>query len=604
MITITSGLAKALETCLGASTKSGAKHSAIIVTRRAMRAVLSREPAGADILRTMVSKLTNETGSGFRNAPFLGVVCGVTARQSKRKPTMDELKVKVFQFYAKEIVGSRVAVPAHIANGLQDLFISYATEEDLQKEVWPALEKSILRSPEVVLNGVMVPLSSSVPQHIELSEVFFSRFCKPLLSNVKSTNAAIRKGATESFIALVSRCKDESWLSKTAEEVIAPLRTMKITNAEQRVLQTQILRAIPCFTTTSQHILTGLSAVFTRESSEVALESGIKAFCHHLAYLVSSDVAVNKEQYTSITRGCDDKRIAFRKLWLINIGELIWNCNLNSLPAESTFIQGCLKPVMARCRTSFDEISANPLPSVQTGAITIAYVLTALSCQKLCDKKWEELGVPVATQNILSQTLLVSPKPSALLNPKVFTKLVTIEDFKWNIRALSAISEPAVKSEPSIKDAWAQAFLYVICSQHTPPSVRQEAVQALTQCYLRNPSAIAKAVTNATWKWLYSIEIADKESAAMSSGTDNSKLSLVIKAITPFSSEFKSDSETNKQVLHSQLIELLVLCRSELIPRAHWIDLTLKTGADPGQLVQENPTGCLNQILLATEVSI
>ena len=53
--------------------------------------------------------------------------------------------------------------------------------------------------------------------------------------------------------------------------------------------------------------------------------------------------------------------------------------------------------------------------------------------------------------------------------------------------------------------------------------------------------------------------------------------------------------------LKTTLIDLLVLCHPELIPRVSWIDLCLKVGVDPGELVRAESTTCMSKILEATE---
>ncbi|KAK2778996.1 translational activator of GCN4 [Emmonsiellopsis sp. PD_33] len=589
--------AKVVEICVRAKTKGSIRHSVVIITRRALRAVLSSKQNGEEILRRAVQTLTADAATGSRNAPFLGIISGVGARIADRKPILEDVRGSILQYYSKEIIGSRTVLPTHLIDGLHDFFISFATAEDLQTNVWPPLEKAILRAPEVVLSGLIPSLSSSISQNIDLSEVFASRFCKPLLANVKSTNATIRTGAVKAFESLVSRCEAEKWQLKVAEEVVAPLKTQKITNAEQRGLQAQVLAAIPCSPEVSQLILGGLAAVFSREASEVALEFEIKSFCHHIAFLIRSKAIISKEILTASIKGCGDKRIPFRKLWLVNIGELLWNIDDESLFA-SNLTTDFLHPVVAKFQESFDDISANPLPSAQNGAITIAYVLTALA-DRLKDKTNKDGASILNYDNVISQALSISPKPSFLLNSKVYTKLTSREDFLWKIRALSTASQSATfqKADPLAADAWAQAFIYVICSSITPPKIPEQGVNALHQCYLTNPRRVEATVTGALWQWLYDIEISNKDSAAFGAGTGNEKLHRVVKAIAPSASERTSEHDIDGEVLKPQLVDLLILCHQQLIPGAQWIDVVLRTGIDPGQLVRETHQACMAQIL-------
>ena len=601
---VISANARLLETCLGTTTKQGLKHSAIIVTRRALRAVFSPKQNGEVVLRESVLRLTGDSSAGQKNAPFIGVISGVCFRLENRKPVLEEIKKNIWTFYTKEILGSRTLVPKHISNGLNDFLSSFATYEDLQTEVWPQLEKSILRTPEIVFGGLIPPLCSAIPSQIDLSEVFASRFVKPLLSNLKSTNATIRNGAVQAFESFLSRCHTEKFLLKGAEEVVGPLKASKITNVDQRALYSQLLSSLPNLPDLSQTIVRGLVPVLSREASEIALEPEIKAFCKHLSYLIGSGASISDEISAAASKGCADKRVNFRKLWLLNVCEFLWRFDTEALSTVqvSTFV----RQVISKLQNSFDEIVANPLPSSQSGIVSLGYIMIALSV-KLGSQENDGGGLLVNCDKIIHQSLVISPKPSFLLNPKIFTKLTSKEDLTWIIRALSTISTESSfqNSDIAAKDAWAQGFIYVISASNIPPTVRNEATQALTQCYVKNPSLIGKTIDKALWHWFQSIENGDRDSAATAAGTSNKKLHLVVKSISPRPSDPQtSEGKISTDTLKEQLIGFIVLCHEELIPGAAWIDIALRTGIDPGNLVKERPEACIEQILYALDVSI
>ncbi|KMU75536.1 translation activator GCN1 [Coccidioides immitis RMSCC 3703] len=436
-VNVLSANSKALETCLRSSKKEGLKHSAIIVSRRALRTVLSKEENGDEVVRRLVRVLTSETGSGFRNAPYLGVLSGVCARLRKRRAVLDDVKPAIFQFYIKDVIGSRTVVPSHIAGSLGDFFISFASAEDLQKEIWPSLEKAMLRSPEVVFTGIIPSFVAAIPCEIELSEVVSTRLTKPLLSSFKSASQTVRQGAVKAFEALIAKCKEEQWLLKIIDEVILPLKTSRITNAEHRALQN--------------------------------LQGG----------------------------KLDD-------------GSLLLN-----------------------------------------------------------------------TDVIVGQSLSLSPKQSFLLNPQDLHKI--------------GLKRRACMEYSRVIRSFISGCLSSCRPNTTPENLRESAISHLRNCYLKNPQVVGMAIISAMWKWLLAVDTGDKDSAALSAGTGGDKLLLVVRAITP------SPNVVDSLVLDRQLIELLVLCRPELIPRANWIEITLRAGADPGKIAQSYPKECIAQVLLATE---
>ncbi|KAH8695955.1 putative translational activator [Talaromyces proteolyticus] len=597
VLDILSANANVLELCLAETSKPAVQQSALRVTRRALRAVFSSHTFGEETVRQSISRLT--VGSAAqRNAPFIGVICGVCARLPEVSDTLEDSKKQILNFYTKEVVGSRTIVPSHIANGLSDFFSSFVTYDDLVNEVIPTLEKAILRSPEVVLNGLIPPLSSSLPASIDLSAVINSRLAKPLLSSLKSTNAVIRQGAAESLESLISRCKTEDSLLKLTNEIIGPLKTQKISNAEQRALHADAISAIPCFTAISQEIIGGLVPVAVKESSEVSLAAELKALCKHLAHVVCSKVSLKDELVTAIAKALIDKRAPFRKLWQLQIAEVFWATDADALldPSNAKLIN----QVLTKLKDSFNEVVANPLPSAQNGLVATAYGYVALcsllrGSKSISKAEWE---------SVTKQSMSLAPKPSFLLNTKVYSKLTTKEEFNWCTRALAAIAKDYGLNEfdAASKTAWGQAFISMVVSPAVSSKEREESCKALTAICLEDPKINGGAIIDALWSWILGLAVADKESAANAAGqASQGLLHFVAKAIFPNALPAESSPTEIRAAIEDQLIRLLILCREELIPKSSWIDICLKTGTDPGKLVSDHADECVKQLMQVLE---
>ncbi|BDD63159.1 hypothetical protein MAP00_008092 [Monascus purpureus] len=590
--------AKALERCLAGEPKPAVKQSALRVTRRALRAVFSSKTWGDDAIGQSVNRLTSDSTAGQGNIPFLGVISGVCARLQTKKPILEEYKKTIYAFYAKDVIGSRTIVPAHVANGLSDFFLSFATYDEVASELIPPLEKAILRSPEVVLNGVIPALCSSLPD-VDLSDVLCSRLLKHLLSSMKSNNAAIRQGAAQSFESLLSKCKTESSLLKMATETISPLKTQKITNPDQRAVYAQVLAAIPSFVDISVEIIRGFVPVFARESNEVALEQEIKAFCKHLAFVVQSRVKIADDVVSAIVKGSSEKRIPFRKLWQLNVGDVLWNTNPEALIAPE--IKALVDKFSSKMKELSKEVISNPLPSAQNGFLSTAYIFVALF-ERLCKLQDQDAS---DWEDIVAQSMLLSPKPSFLLNPRAYSKLTSKEEIKWAVRALAAVASCSKfeNAEDAAQNAWAQASIYTITGPELPTNSREEAAKSLSGVILKNPAKIGRVVIGALWSWILSFRTAERESASLSAGPQSEKyLYLVAKAIGISLSDLRgADGPTTGQTVDNLLLEFLVLCRPELIPNASWIALCLRTGTDPGNLVRELPDDCMKQLTRVNE---
>jgi hypothetical protein len=593
--------ARALETCFASTTRGGLKHSAIIVTRRALRKVFTAGDLGQKTLKQTISLLTTSRSACRENAVFLGVVGGVCARLSTAQTTLEDSKKDIYAFYAKEIIGSRTVVPPHIAGGLHDFFLSLSTSEDVQKEVAPPLEKALLRAPEVVLNGLIPPWARALPEEIDLSEILHTRLLKPLLTNLKSTNAEIRGGAIISFESIASRCHDETWLSKTTEEILTPLKTSKLPNAEHRALHAQMFTAIPPSTRVSTAIVCGLAPVSVKEVSENALVAETVALGKHLSYAIGQGADIDKTVFEAMIKGCGDKRNPFRKAWITAVGEAIWELDDSSLSNP----QGSKEwaQILTKISEVFEEIATNPLPFAQNGLVAMAYVFTALSHSKY-NAFFQDVGSSTFNNDKVSKkALAMSPKPSFLLNHRIYSKLISEKDISWMLRALTSVSAELGSDtvDSASNDAWSQALFFLMTGADVLPKARREAVRTMRQLYAFSPAKIGKVIVAGIWRWIEAIEQGEKDSAATAAKCGLDRLNIAVTAMT--TENGKANANFPKDALQDQVVSLLVLCQPKLLPRTNWIRMALKSGIDPGSLAKEKSMDCLNQVLINTEVS-
>ncbi|KAJ5668883.1 eIF-2-alpha kinase activator GCN1 [Penicillium macrosclerotiorum] len=584
--------AKALENCFAHTPKPAVRQSALRVTRRALRAVFSCPTWGEDAVRQSVARLTADAAAGSKNALLLGVVSGVCARLSTKKPILEESKKAILAFYTKEIVSSKAVVPAHVADGLSDFFTSFVTAEDVATDVVPPMEKSMLRAPEVILTGVIPPLCAALPEEIDLSEIVQSRLMKHLLSSMKSNNAVIRQGAADSFRSLLSRCKNDGLVLKIASEIVSPMKTHKITAPEHRVAYAQAIAAIPSSVDVSKDTIKGFCPLFTRESNEAALEEELKAFGKHLAFLIQSTVKIDDDIINAIVKGISDKRVPFRKIWQLSVGEVLWESDVTSL--KHAEIEPLVSKFFAKMKDMFGEVASNPLPSAQSGALSSAYIFLALF-QRISDIEGSEKSI---WEDKVAQAMTMGSKPSFLLNPKVYSKLGAQAELQWFVRALAAVTSITKFSdvEDVAKTAWAQSFIYAITGPSVTTKFRERATETLSRVYMKDVTSIGDVTVKALWGWLYSTRTAEKESAAVSAGPGSERLLyLVLRSLCPTSSVKEESGATSE--IENQLLNILVLSRPEMIPNASWIDLCLRTGTDPGSLVRSRPADCVHQLV-------
>ena len=599
--------ALALDTCLASDAKDSIKHAALVVTRRALRWVFgskaASEIAGKEAVNQMVTALTAKGSAlAVRNAPFLGVIAGVCARNDILKPVLEGRKQDYYSFYVREIVGSKSVLPKHISEGLKDFFESFTTAEELQKEIIPAIEKALLRAPEIVLGGLVSQLLGSLPAGLDLSEILQKQLLKPLLTNLKSTNVAIRSGAVATFEAAAARSTNEDNVEKIADEILNPLKQSKVPSADQKVLYAQMLSVLRGSTALAKKISSGLAPVALKEANEAAMIAEVRAITKHVQYGFANGVPPEATVTDSFAKGIADKRVPIRRAWAISAGQLLWDMSDEELKQAS--VTSFAQQILPKLADTLTEINNNQIQAAQNGLVTVAYILTALSLQTFAKADDEKLKAVIKKTSIGSQALVAEPKPSFLLNSRVYTKLVAEDDLIWGARALGAVTGSITKpgTTPAVQSSWTQVFLYFITAVGLPSAARREATVALQKAYTDNPGVISNIVIDGIWRWYRSVESSEKDSAALAAKSGNSALHLALRSITLPPEQWKELGATiEKKTLEQQLIDLFVPTRPDIIPSVTWIEICLKCGADPGQLVTSNCPDCLDCITDVTE---
>ncbi|KAK6605177.1 translational activator gcn1 [Botrytis cinerea] len=554
LVVVTSN-ARALELCI----TSKHRPSALKTTWRGLRNVFQSavfETAIGDSVQKLSSK---EAQPSPKNAVMLGAISGVCARKPQAKVVLESKKSLIYGYYTREIIASRTPLPSHIANALKDFFLDFTTQEDFEREIVPSLEKALLRAPEIVLNDLVTPLFQSLPISVDLSNVLQTKLLKPILSNIKSTNPTIRQGALSAFRAIVPKCHDETSIAQVSEEILTPLKGGQ--NASAAI---------------------GLATIAGKEANEAALLAETSALLHYLKNRVQNESPLDKSIVTSFTKGISDKKVPVKKLWTIRLGELLWDTEESELSESKALAEEAITALV----DIWQEVTANSIPAAQSGLVTAAYVLAAISQTKLGVISGPKIDAALKKAQVSHQSLLMEPKPSFLLNPRIYSKLSSFDDFMWFVRSLFAFPDQLASLDPASLSAIEDMLL--IC------------FPSYTFAFL---AMYPKIITSGLWRWLQSIELGEKDSAPISAKTENENLHLVLKAICLTPAEIaRRGGDVDRVVVKDQMISLLVICRPELLPRVSWIELCLKAEVDPGNLARESGDALLKQILDFTSI--
>ncbi|KAF3760981.1 ARM repeat-containing protein [Cryphonectria parasitica EP155] len=598
--------ADALDKCCSASSKSGVAHSALVVARRGIRKLVSvpdsREKTISEAVQVLSAKAAQASP---KNAIMLGVIAGVCSRKPEATPILEQQKSHYFSFYVREVIGSKTPLPKHLAAGLGDFFSAFVTPEEFEKEIVTPLEKGLLRAPEIVLNDLITPLVKSLPKDWDLSKVLQGHLLKSLLSNIKSSNAVIRSGAVTAFRILADKCHDMVLMEKVADELLSPLKSGKLASPDHRILHCEMLSALPMFGAVAAKIVGGLPTPIGKEGNEAALTAETSVLSASVKVLMTEGTEIPKTVTDTYAKGLADKKLSSRRIWVLSVGDV-----LNSFESGDTRTPVFVKfaeSVLPALFTTYNDVLKNPLKSSQDGTITAAYVLCAVAPPLLEIESNEKLSSLLGQFSISKQCLNLEPKPSFLLNPRVYTKITSAEDARWLSRALSAVASSLpdhISGPAAVNTAWVHAFLYLICTTSLSTRLQKECADTLSKVYLYNVEKMSRIVISGIWEWIESVNSGDKESAPLLAKADNSNLQVALRSICLTSEDLKkADQEPNKALLEEQMCSLLVLARPQLIPRSAWIDLCLRLNLDPGDLARKYETALLDEVVRRSDFS-
>ncbi|KAI0120993.1 armadillo-type protein [Xylariales sp. AK1849] len=589
--------AAALERCFQPPARPSVAHSATVITRRGLRAAFWYQGFREKMIQDTVQGLAAKGAQPMaRNAVMLGVVAGVCSRHEQARPVLAARKSDYFTFFIREIVGSRIPLPDHIVTGLDDFFSDFVTIEDLNKDVVPPIEKGLLRAPEVVLD--LVPaLIKSLPADMDLSIILGRHLMKPLLSNVKSSNPSIRLSVLNTFKAATARSHDLQAIEQVADEIIGPLKLGKLASADQRILHSEMLVNVPLLGSIASKITTSLAPITAREGNEAALAAEVSAISYAVAYELQQGGDVAKPILDAYTKGLVDKKVAARRIWILKVGEILANFNGSSaaIPANiAKFAEAMATPLA----DTWSEILKNPPAALQNNLITGAYVFATLAYQTFAHINTASTKSVLKKAAVSKECLVLQPKPSFLLNHRMYGRLSTDDDLRWFLCTLAAAIVDLPHVEPSVRSAWSQAFIYLCSSPTVNPQIRKQAGVAMSRLYAKEPALVSEAVIAGLWHWIESVESADKDSIPAAAKFDNNHLHLALRSICLTEDEVvKLGFARSREILEKQMCSLLVLSRPDLIPRSSWIDTTLRVGLDPGTLARKHQDYLLQDIV-------
>jgi len=342
----------------------------------------------------------------------------------------------------------------------------------------------------------------------------------------------------------------------------------------------------------SNVIVLGLHPLFAKETNETALTSLVDAIMAHQTVLLKDDSAVDDKTQKLIVSGVADKRAKVRSAWAVAISQLIWTFDDPDNVNESVirFSKSLGKQLCA----VFHEIASNALQAAQNGFIASGYAISAITLGRWLEWKTAELSEIVKAKGILNITISVAPKPSFLLNDRIYTKLSNSRDQTWAVNALEASARRAITE---METAWPLAAIFFVANPKIPKEVRFSLInmvkRVLNLMETEGRCQAADYIIFGVEEWLRQLSEERKEGPAAAVGEGSlTRLKDIISAM--LSAELVSDTS----YAHHVLRRLLVLCHHPRLSRKQWswIEVSRHANVDPGHLTEGETFDCIEPI--------
>lgn len=382
--------------------------------------------------------------------------------------------------------------------------------------------------------------------------------------------------------SVLKRTSDPESLSKLATELLALPKAGKSASAEHRVALYNMVAAVP--SAASSVVVDTIPTLVAKEANEHALHAMSGALGTHLASALVSDRAVAAPAATALGKELSSTKLATRRALSSAVGSAVWSVNAQGgkLSADGEKLVGSLAGALeSNLKTASACAPANAAGFLE------GYVAVALGLGPL---KSVTAAAKLANNAAMQSVLALTPKPSFILNDKVYTKLTTVDDDLWFLRALTVIiSRGEGLKDEAVRVAIGLGLLHLAFeSKH--PTIRRETLSTITELAKEQPRSTAQIVRESLAVWL---RMQDEARAAAikrrAPGEDAEVVPQRSRQIGALlaATIVKSD-KADKTVLEDIVADFVIIAHHPEIGEAStvsWVSIVQSLGLDPATVV-------------------
>lgn len=403
-----------------------------------------------------------------------------------------------------------------------------------------------------------------------------------IISASKSSNAETRAKSVVLLKSVVKRTSKPESLSKLATELLALPKSGKSASPEQRVALYNMVASIP--SEASSVVVDTVPTLVGKESNENALNAMAGALGKHLSTALTSDKPVAAAALTALGKELASTKLAARRALSSAVGSAVWSVHARGdmFSADGEKLLASLVGALEGNLKTASACTPANAPGFLEGYVAVALGLGPLKSVSAAAK----LANSTAMQGVLALT----PKPSFVLNDKCYTKLVTVDDDLWFLRALQVlISRGEGLKDEDVRVAIGLGLIHLAFdSKH--PTIRRDTLTTITELAKEQPRLTAQIVRQSLSVWLGIHDEARTSALKKRAPGEDAELipsrSRQIGAL--LSAAIVKSDKADKATLEDIAADFAVIAHHPEIGEGStvsWVSIVLSLGLDPAETV-------------------
>lgn len=558
----------------------------------------------------MIQLLVTKTTVPSRAAVLLGQIVGVAFRLTPAKvpkgsvdsrSLIEGQKDALLNYYSTHILSAKTALAPPVSvsykqllnssqSALHEFLANFVTEADLTGKLVPVAERMMLRSPEIALPLVTDLLDSC---DVDLSSIIPAKLIPGVISASKSSNAETRAKSVTLLEAISRRCSNPESQAKLATELLALPKAGKSASADQRVALYTMVQSLP--DAASSVVADTLPPLVAKEANEAALNALGAALGPHLGNILATDGTVASASATALAKELASTKLSIRRAVSAAIGTAAWSV-YNARGAFSPEGEKLLASFVPALENNLKTAAGNA-PSNSAGFLE-GYVSVALGLGPL---KNLSSAAKLANSPAMKEVLVVTPKPSFILNDKAYSKLATVGDDTWLLRALQVlVANGEHLDDEAVRVAVGLALIH-LAFESNYSEVRLATYKSITELAKASPVLVAQIVRESLTVWLRQQDEAREAARARRQvGEDEVPVPQRSREIGRLLSATLVNPDNADEVAIEDIVaDFVVLAHHPEIgedSQVSWISLVQGLGLDPATVVSLKREAVLNRL--------